>query len=161
MEILIINYNIAAIMLILSLCGTRIICCIFALQVNMLLPIVFLIVTIFLVVFPIFTSPIDTGIGLGILASGIPVYIIGVYWKNKPKGFTDMMGKSRGTVTSWWRQRDIRGRFFFFSFFLSILYSVQIIGLHRTGFHCLTDIVKVFTFCIHQVKERYVNGIVT
>ena len=54
--------------------------------------------------------------------------------------------------------------FFLFFFFLggggSILYSVQTIGLHRTGFHCLSDTVKVFTLCIHQVKEINANDIV-
>lgn len=42
---------------------------------------------------PLYAAPYDTGMGLVIVCSGIPVYIIGVMWKKKPKAFTDLVGK--------------------------------------------------------------------
>eukprot|EP00918_Siedleckia_nematoides_P034677 GHVU01075426.1.p1 GENE.GHVU01075426.1~~GHVU01075426.1.p1 ORF type:complete len:507 (+),score=17.56 GHVU01075426.1:80-1600(+) len=60
-------------------------------KVNILSPILFTIVSLFLVIFPLFSSPWETGVGLVILLSGIPVYCIGVVWKNKPRYFKNKM----------------------------------------------------------------------
>jgi len=60
-------------------------------KVNICLPIFYLIVTLFLTIVPMYGSPRDTGIGLAFMASGIPVYIIGVKWKQKPEKFTKWM----------------------------------------------------------------------
>ena len=51
------------------------------------IPIFFLIIVLFLLVFPLMEKPGETGIGLLIVLSGIPVYILGVAWKKKPKTF--------------------------------------------------------------------------
>jgi hypothetical protein len=32
--------------------------------------------------------------GMAVVASGIPVYILGVVWKNKPESFLSLVGKS-------------------------------------------------------------------
>ncbi|XP_067927857.1 Y+L amino acid transporter 2-like [Watersipora subatra] len=51
-------------------------------------PIIFLLACTFLLVVPLIAAPLDTGMGLLITLSGIPVYLVGVSWKNKPKVFT-------------------------------------------------------------------------
>ncbi|XP_067135969.1 Y+L amino acid transporter 2-like [Centruroides vittatus] len=53
-------------------------------KVNILIPVIFLLVCMFLVVLPFYVSPLETGVGIGITLTGIPVYFLGIYWKNKP-----------------------------------------------------------------------------
>ncbi len=52
----------------------------------------FMVVVTFLLIVPLYAAPYDTGMGLLCVVSGIPVYLIGVAWKNKPKVFNDYMG---------------------------------------------------------------------
>ncbi|XP_064639929.1 Y+L amino acid transporter 2-like [Lineus longissimus] len=54
-------------------------------KINLTFPIIFMFICVFLVLFPLFGSPLECIIGMGIVASGIPVYLIGVRWRNKPK----------------------------------------------------------------------------
>uniref|UniRef100_A0A914BUD7 Uncharacterized protein n=1 Tax=Acrobeloides nanus TaxID=290746 RepID=A0A914BUD7_9BILA len=54
-------------------------------KVNLIFPISFLIGCIALVVIPIIGAPVDTAIGLAIMLSAIPVYLIFVAWKRKPR----------------------------------------------------------------------------
>lgn len=60
-------------------------------KVNLFFPIVYTIVTVYLVILPLYASPVETGIGLMIICTGIPVYIIFVVWQSKPKAFNDFM----------------------------------------------------------------------
>ncbi|XP_062817640.1 asc-type amino acid transporter 1 isoform X2 [Anolis carolinensis] len=53
--------------------------------VNLLVPITYLIFWAFLLIFSLYSEPIVCGIGLIIILTGVPVFFIGVYWKNKPK----------------------------------------------------------------------------
>lgn len=53
-------------------------------KVNIMLPIIFLIICLFLVTFPCYVSPVEVGIGLGFIILGIPVYFVTIAWKNKP-----------------------------------------------------------------------------
>lgn len=53
-------------------------------RVNILLPIAFLIICTFLVVFSCFTHPMEVGIGIAFIALGVPVFCIFIMWKNKP-----------------------------------------------------------------------------
>ncbi|XP_045490807.1 large neutral amino acids transporter small subunit 1 [Colias croceus] len=53
-------------------------------RVNLLLPIVFLIICIFLIVFSCFTHFLEVGIGVAIIALGVPVYWVFIMWQNKP-----------------------------------------------------------------------------
>ncbi|GFN77540.1 large neutral amino acids transporter small subunit 2 [Plakobranchus ocellatus] len=63
-------------------------------KVHLVWPIIYTIVTIYLVILPLYASPTETGIGLAIICTGIPVYIIFVAWKSKPKAFTEYMGEN-------------------------------------------------------------------
>lgn len=58
---------------------------------NIIIPIIFTICVVFLLVVPLFAAPYDTGMGVIIVLSGVPVYLLGVSWKNKPKAFTDLV----------------------------------------------------------------------
>lgn len=64
------------------------------LQFSLAIPITFFVICLFLLVVPLFAAPYDTGIGLAIVLSGVPVYWLGVMWKNKPKAFQNLMSKS-------------------------------------------------------------------
>ena len=62
-------------------------------KVNILLPILFFITCIFLVVLPFYVSPYETGIGALITLSGIPIYLVTVAWKRKPRTYQRLIGK--------------------------------------------------------------------
>ncbi|XP_013415032.2 large neutral amino acids transporter small subunit 2 [Lingula anatina] len=61
---------------------------------NLIIPISFLIAVVFLLVVPLYAATRDTGIGVLCVVSGIPVYIIGVCWKKKPKSVQNFIVKS-------------------------------------------------------------------
>ncbi|KAK6477275.1 asc-type amino acid transporter 1 [Huso huso] len=54
-------------------------------KVNLLIPVTYLIFWAFLLIFSLYSEPVVCGIGLVIILTGVPVYFLGVYWKNKPK----------------------------------------------------------------------------
>jgi len=54
-------------------------------------PIIYTIASIFLVVFHLYASPVETGMGCLIICTGIPVYIIFIAWTKKPKSFNRFM----------------------------------------------------------------------
>ncbi|TRZ02925.1 hypothetical protein DNTS_024210 [Danionella cerebrum] len=54
-------------------------------KVNILLPIAFVLACLFLIVVSIWKTPVECAIGFGIIATGVPVYFFGVWWKTKPK----------------------------------------------------------------------------
>ena len=56
----------------------------FTFQVNNLIAIGFFIICIFLVILPIIDDPQLVGVALGIMVSGVPIYIFFIHWKNKP-----------------------------------------------------------------------------
>ncbi|XP_074650674.1 large neutral amino acids transporter small subunit 1-like [Tubulanus polymorphus] len=53
-------------------------------KVNIIIPIIYMILSVFLLIFPWFTAPVESAIGLAFVLSGIPFYWFGVCWKNKP-----------------------------------------------------------------------------
>lgn len=69
------------------------------LQFSLAIPIIFLIICLFLLLVPLYAAPYDTGIGLAIVLSGIPVYCLGVMWKNKPESFQNLMSKILNVFT--------------------------------------------------------------
>jgi len=54
-------------------------------RVTIVIPIVFFIICSFLVLLPFYVEPFVIAGGLAVTAIGFPVYLVGVYWKNKPK----------------------------------------------------------------------------
>uniref|UniRef100_A0A3B3T1B0 Solute carrier family 7 member 5 n=1 Tax=Paramormyrops kingsleyae TaxID=1676925 RepID=A0A3B3T1B0_9TELE len=54
-------------------------------KVNILLPVTFVLACLFLIVVSVWKTPRECGIGFGIIATGVPVYYLGVWWQNKPK----------------------------------------------------------------------------
>jgi len=61
-------------------------------KVHMIFPIMYILATIFITVVPMISTPVETATGLGIIATGIPIYFIFIKWKNKPaavKSFTN------------------------------------------------------------------------
>ncbi|CAH0393815.1 unnamed protein product [Bemisia tabaci] len=56
-------------------------------KVNIILPLIFFVICSFLVVLPIFVTPVEVGVGLAFIFSGIPIYLIFIYWEQKPSWF--------------------------------------------------------------------------
>ncbi|KAK2900695.1 hypothetical protein QQF64_015317 [Cirrhinus molitorella] len=62
-------------------------------KVSLAWPVIFLIFWAFLLIFSLYSEPVVCGIGLAIMLSGVPVYLFGVYWENKPKSFNSFVAK--------------------------------------------------------------------
>jgi len=62
-------------------------------RVHIAYPIVYVVCSVFLVVVPLYASPVETGLGCLIIASGIPVYWIFVCWKSKPKSWERLLDR--------------------------------------------------------------------
>ncbi|XP_059083555.1 Y+L amino acid transporter 2-like isoform X4 [Tigriopus californicus] len=54
-------------------------------KVSLIFPIIYCLATVYITIVPMIASPVETGIGIAIILTGVPVYFIFVYWKNKPQ----------------------------------------------------------------------------
>lgn len=62
-------------------------------QVSMLIPISYLIFWAVLLGFSLYSEPVVCGLGMVIMLTGVPVYFVGVWWKDKPKWIYRLVGK--------------------------------------------------------------------
>jgi amino acid transporter len=62
-------------------------------RVGLFWPILYVAASVFLVIVPLVTNPVETGLGVLITCTGIPVYIVCVKWKSKPKSFTRLISR--------------------------------------------------------------------
>jgi len=67
-------------------------------KVSLVIPILFLLICCFLVFLPVYVRPYEVGAGLLITVSGIPFYLIGIYWENKPRWFTSLSQKATTAI---------------------------------------------------------------
>lgn len=72
-------------------------------RVPLVFPIVYLLATLFVTVVPMYASPVETGYGILMILSSIPVYLLFIAWKRKPIWFQKSMGKSPGHTSSCFR----------------------------------------------------------
>ncbi|XP_019731970.1 asc-type amino acid transporter 1 [Hippocampus comes] len=54
-------------------------------KVNLLIPIAYMLFWVVLLCFSLYSEPVVCGLGMVIMLTGVPVYFVGVWWKNKPK----------------------------------------------------------------------------
>ncbi|XP_061876981.1 asc-type amino acid transporter 1-like [Entelurus aequoreus] len=54
-------------------------------KVNLLIPISYMVFWAVLLCFSLYSEPVVCGLGMVIVLTGVPVYFVGVWWKNKPK----------------------------------------------------------------------------
>lgn len=54
-------------------------------QVNLLIPVAYLVFWAFLLVFSFISEPMVCGVGIIIILTGVPIFFLGVFWRSKPK----------------------------------------------------------------------------
>jgi len=63
------------------------------LKVSLFFPITFLLFCTFLIVMTLYEGAVSSLIGVGICCSAIPLFVVGIAWKNKPKAYFRFMKK--------------------------------------------------------------------
>merc|ERR1719150_390395 len=67
-------------------------------KVHLIWPILYCIATVFITVVPMIASPIETGIGIAIILTDVPVYFVFVAWKNKPMWVQKLSGSATSFI---------------------------------------------------------------
>ncbi|XP_063236200.1 large neutral amino acids transporter small subunit 2 isoform X2 [Bacillus rossius redtenbacheri] len=57
-------------------------------KVNIVFPVIFFVICLFLVILPCHVSPVEVSVGLGFIVSGVPIYLVFIYWQTKPAWLT-------------------------------------------------------------------------
>ena len=68
-------------------------------QVHIAIPIVFLLICGFLVFMPLYVKPMEVGMGILITFTGVPAYLVFVYWRNKPAWALRAIGECGACTT--------------------------------------------------------------
>jgi len=61
-------------------------------KVNLIFPIVYIIASLFVTIVPMIASPVETGYGCLMILTSVPVYLIFISWKRKPKSIQRSLG---------------------------------------------------------------------
>lgn len=67
-------------------------------QVNLSIPVCYLMFWVLLLGFSLYSEPVVCGVGLVIMLTGVPVYLLGIHWKDKPLCIFSFIGKSLNVV---------------------------------------------------------------
>ena len=66
-------------------------------QVNLFFPILYLVLTAIITLLPMIAKPVETAIGFCMILASVPVYIVFLVWKGKPKWLGNILGEG----TNW------------------------------------------------------------
>lgn len=69
-------------------------------QVNLLVPVAYLVFWAFLLVFSFISEPVVCGVGVTIVLTGVPVFFLGVFWRSKPKCVHRLTGEPGSLPTA-------------------------------------------------------------
>ncbi|XP_063236766.1 large neutral amino acids transporter small subunit 2 isoform X2 [Bacillus rossius redtenbacheri] len=61
-------------------------------RVNLIFPILYIVATLFVTIFPMIETPYETGYGCLMIFSSVPVYLVFISWKSKPQCFHKLQG---------------------------------------------------------------------
>ena len=64
---------------------------------NLFFPILYLILTAIITLLPMIAKPVETAIGFCMILASVPVYIVFLVWKGKPKWLGNILGEG----TNW------------------------------------------------------------
>lgn len=62
-------------------------------QVNMLIPFSYMLFWVVLLGFSLYSEPVVCGLGMVIMLTGVPIYFVGVRWRDKPKWIYRLVGE--------------------------------------------------------------------
>lgn len=68
-------------------------------QVNLLVPVAYLVFWAFLLVFSFISEPMVCGVGVIIILTGVPIFFLGVFWRSKPKCVHTLTGEPGSSPT--------------------------------------------------------------
>ncbi|XP_065579347.1 Y+L amino acid transporter 2-like isoform X2 [Artemia franciscana] len=63
-------------------------------RVSLIFPIIYILGTLFITIVPMIASPVETGVGVLIIFTGVPVYFLFIAWKNKPRAIAKTIVKT-------------------------------------------------------------------
>lgn len=69
-------------------------------RVHLFFPFLYLILTCVITLLPMLAKPVETAIGFSMILASVPVYLVFIYWKNKPRWMAEITGEGNN-----WLQR--------------------------------------------------------